>query len=115
MEENDQESCNVCLRLEQRHRDERVLSKLCLAVDERKNHNTAYNEQCYDLCRVPREQHASEVESKEDHEGAAKEGEQAKPVNGLHAVDKRCVLVLDVEEDQDQDTCQTADGQIDPD
>ena len=101
MEENDQEGRNVCLRLEQRHWDERILSKLCLAVYKCKDHDTAYNEQRYDLCRVPREQHASEVESKQNHEGAAKEGKQAKPVNSLHTVEKGRVFVLNVKENQD--------------
>ena len=101
MEENDQEGRNVCLRLEQGHWDERILGKLRLAVHEREDHDTAYNEQRYDLCGIPWEQHASEIKSKQDHEGEAKEGKQAKPVNSLHTVEKGRVFVLNVKENQD--------------
>ena len=105
VEEDYEKRGYIGLVLEKGHRDQGILGKPCLAVDEGKDHAASDDKQSYDLCGVPWEEYPSEVESEKKHEGTSEEGEDAEPINGLHSIDERSVFMLDIQKYDDQNGC----------
>jgi hypothetical protein len=114
VEEHHREGSNIRPPSEQRHRDERILSHPGLAIDEGENHAPAHHKQRNDLCRVPRKQHSTKVQSEQNHKCTAKEGKDADPIYSFDTVDERCMLMLDIQEDQDKERSYTRNGEVDP-
>lgn len=115
MDGDDTQSSEARSVFEEIHGDQGVLCDPGLAIHEGDDHNAADYEERDDFGRVPREDGTAEVEAQEDHQCEGEEREHAGPIDCADAIDEGCVLMLNVEEKDNKNGSDTADGQIDVD
>ena len=85
MNEADEERSDVRAVIEQSERHHRVLRYLPLVEEEEEDGEDAEDDEANDSCALPRIRHSSIFETKEEHDRAAGDSNDANPVDSLQA------------------------------
>lgn len=100
MDSTNEKTGNIGSVHEDREWHKWILCQAFLRIDEEQGHQSAEDNQTYHGRRAPRKRLPAEIETEEQHQDQAEDGDASKPIDGFKTVHHACPRVVDVQEEQ---------------